>query len=89
MPPGELVFAPGTCREDNSGTFFYGWKLVMALSPSDSKQLKEELVELQNLNIAILKSSTFGGMTQAERSEYEARQKRIIDIVAALQREAG
>jgi hypothetical protein len=61
----------------------------MALSPSDSKQLREEMVDLQNINIMVLKRSAFGGMTQAERSEYEARQKRIIEIVAVLQREAG
>jgi hypothetical protein len=60
----------------------------MALTPSDSKQLKEELFELQNLNISILKRSAFGGMTRAERTEYQARQKRIIEIVAALQQDA-
>lgn len=60
----------------------------MALSPTHSNQLKEELFELQNLNIEILKRSAFGGMTPAERSEYQARQKRIIEIVAVLQEEA-
>jgi hypothetical protein len=61
----------------------------MALSPSDSKQLKEELRDLQNINLRILKQSAFGGMTETERSEYKARQNRIIEIVAVLQREAG
>jgi hypothetical protein len=57
--------------------------------PDEPRKLQEELSSLKELQNKLTKQAVFGGMSPAETKEYDARQQRIMKIVATLEGEAG
>ena len=55
----------------------------------DVEKLSAELLQLRDLQLRLLKRSTFGGMSDAEKKEYEALQKRVNQITEALKIESS
>ena len=52
----------------------------------NQEQLRNELIQLTERQIDTLEKRTFGGITEAEQSEYEERQERIRDLFVDLHR---
>lgn len=50
----------------------------------NQEHLSSELIELTEKQISSLEKQTFGGVTEAELSEYEERQERIRDLFIEL-----
>jgi hypothetical protein len=48
------------------------------------EHLRSELIQLTEKQIITLEKQTFGGVTEAELSEYEKRQERIRDLFIEL-----
>ena len=48
------------------------------------EHLRSELIQLTDKQISALEKRTFGGITEAEQSEYEERQERIRDLFIEL-----
>jgi hypothetical protein len=46
--------------------------------------LRSELIQLTEKQISTLEKRTFGGVTEAELSEYEERQEKIRDLFLEL-----
>ncbi len=55
----------------------------------DLHQLKKELSSLRDVQTNITKQAVFGGMSPAEAKDFDARQQRIMQIVATLERESS
>jgi hypothetical protein len=50
----------------------------------NQEHLHSELIQLTEKQISTLKKRTFGGISEAEQSEYEERQERIRDLFIEL-----
>ena len=50
----------------------------------NQEHLRSELIQLTDKQISTLEKRTFGGITEAEQSEYEERQERIRDLFIEL-----
>lgn len=50
----------------------------------NQEHLRSELIQLTEKQIGTLEKRTFGGITEAEQSEYEERQERIRDLFIEL-----
>ena len=50
----------------------------------NQEHLRSELIELTEKQISTLEKRTFGGVTEADLSEYEERQERIRDLFSEL-----
>lgn len=50
----------------------------------NQEHLRSELIQLTEKQISTLEKRTFGGITEAEQSEYEERQERISDLFIEL-----
>ena len=48
------------------------------------EHLRSELIQLTEKQISTLEKRTFGGVTEADLSEYEERQERIRDLFIEL-----
>ena len=50
----------------------------------NQEHLRSELIQLTEKQISTLEKQTFGGITEAQQSEYEERQERIRDLFIEL-----
>jgi hypothetical protein len=50
----------------------------------NQEHLRSELIQLTEKQIGTLEKRTFGGINEAEQSEYEERQERIRDLFSEL-----
>ena len=50
----------------------------------NQEHLRSELIQLAEKQISTLEKRTFGGVTEADLSEYEERQERIRDLFIEL-----
>ena len=50
----------------------------------NQEHLRSELIQLTEKQISTLEKRTFGGVTEADLSEYEERQERIRDLFIEL-----
>jgi uncharacterized protein with von Willebrand factor type A (vWA) domain len=57
----------------------------MTIDHRDLEPLRVELSQLKELQTKLIKQATFGGMSKAEAEAYDARQQRIMEILAALE----
>jgi hypothetical protein len=54
------------------------------METQNQEHLRSELIQLTEKQISTLEKRTFGGVTEAELSEYEERQERIRDLFIEL-----
>ena len=54
------------------------------MEPNNQEHVRNKLIQLTEKQISALEKRTFGGITEAEQSEYEERQERIRDLFIEL-----